>query len=309
MREQPIRFKSAGITLSGTLVIPATSRTHPAVVIFHGSGSEARNLKMARWFAQQGVAALTYDKRGVGESQGDYREVPFTDLADDGLAGIQMLKSRRDIDPKRIGVWGISQGGWLGPLAASRSRDVAFVIAISGPGVSPGEQMIHYFASQLRAKGVAESDIAEASALRRQVWRCLSTGADCKETRSSVERAKTMPSFAIVATQDDRVFQTFEDAESESGDRWFKAEVNYDPTIALRKLSVPALFIFGDRDWLVPVARSVDVIRRTLAESGHKDFTIRVFEGADHGIQVGSGPAPGYLELMKTWLAARVAAK
>ena len=86
---------------------------------------------MARWFAEEGVAAFAYDKRGVGESGGNFRTVPFMELCDDGLAAIAYLKSRDEIDPKRIGVWGLSQGGWLGPLAASRSADVSFVIAVS----------------------------------------------------------------------------------------------------------------------------------------------------------------------------------
>jgi uncharacterized protein len=76
------------------------------------------------------------------------------ELCDDGLGAIKYLKSRKEIDAKRIGVWGLSQGGWLGPLAASRSADVAFVIAVSGPGVSPGEQMIVYYANELREQGV-----------------------------------------------------------------------------------------------------------------------------------------------------------
>jgi dienelactone hydrolase len=107
---------------------------------------------MARWFATEGVTAFAYDKRGVGESGGDFRTVPFMDLCDDGLAAIAYLKSRDEIDPKRIGVWGLSQGGWLGPLAASRSADVSYVIAVSGPGVSPGEQMIVYYANELRSR-------------------------------------------------------------------------------------------------------------------------------------------------------------
>lgn len=151
VREQPVQFRNGRVTLAGTLFLPAAAGPHPAVLLFHGSGAEARNNGMALWFAEQGFAALTYDKRGVGASTGDYTAVPFMDLCGDGLAGIAWLKSRADIRTKQTGVWGLSQGGWLGPLAAARSKDVAFVIAVSGPGVSPGEQMIFYYASELRA--------------------------------------------------------------------------------------------------------------------------------------------------------------
>jgi dienelactone hydrolase len=133
-REEPLRFASGKVNLAGALVLPEGPGAHPTVVLFHDSGPQARDLFTARWLASQGVAALAYDKRGVGESTGDFRVIPFMELCDDGLAAIGYLKSRNEIDAKRIGAWGLSQGGWLGPLAASRSADVAFVIAVSGPG-------------------------------------------------------------------------------------------------------------------------------------------------------------------------------
>ncbi len=174
-RQEAIHFSSDGFTLAGTLYLPAGAGPYAAVVLFHGSGAQPRYEFEGPWFAAHGVAALTYDKRGVGESTGDFRSIPFMTLCDDGLAGIQLLKARGDIDPKRIGVWGLSQGGWLGPLAASRSSDVAFVIAVSGPGVSPGEQMIYFWENDLRDRGVPERQVKEATALRREVWQYMET--------------------------------------------------------------------------------------------------------------------------------------
>ena len=122
VRTEAVRFQSGDVTLAGTLFIPDERGRHPAIVLFHGSGPEPRNPSVADWFARHGVIVLTYDKRGVGESTGDFRAVSFTELADDGLAAIQLLRARPDVDAERIGVWGLSQGGWLGPLAASRSK-------------------------------------------------------------------------------------------------------------------------------------------------------------------------------------------
>jgi uncharacterized protein len=95
---------------------------------------------------------------------------------------------------------------------------------------------------------------------------------------------------------------------------WFKVEMNYDPTIALRRLSVPALFLFGERDEVVPVGKSVGIICEALTQSGHPDFTIRVFFEADHGIRVSASDgttrlAPGYLDAMRDWLRRKVAAE
>src|SRR5262249_54222902 len=268
VRDEPVTFRTAGATLSGTLFLPAGGDRHPAVVLFHGSGPQPRNSFMAHWFAEHGVAALTYDKRGVNASTGDFRIVPFTDLVADGLAAVTLLKARGDIDPKRIGVWGLSQGGWLGPLAASQSNDVAFVVAVSGPGVSPGEQMIFYYGNQLCARGFSERDVDEAGNLRRKGWHLLSTGEGYDQARRTVDRARTQRWFDAVDEQSDGLFGRPTSAllnDPTLRDRpWYRLEVNYDPTIALRSLAVPALFIFGEKDALVPVERSVAIIRRTL---------------------------------------------
>jgi dienelactone hydrolase len=314
--EEAVHFTSGEITLSGTLMLPEGSRQHPAVVLFHGSGPQGRDLFMAHWFADQGIAALAYDKRGVGESGGNFRAVPFMDLCDDGLAAIQYLKTRKEIDAKRIGVWGLSQGGWLGPLAASRSADVAFVIAVSGPGVSPGEQMIVYYANELRAQGMSEHDVQEVSGVRRDVWKYLSSGAGYEKTRTELEQARKKSWYGQAKAQEDDSFGPLQTPAELSkpnhpGFNWYQHEMNYDPVPTLRAVQVPGLFLYGDRDQLIPVAESVAVIRRVLAEDSHHDFTIREFPNDDHGMRLTTGEASGeidpeYLKTMREWLASHV---
>jgi pimeloyl-ACP methyl ester carboxylesterase len=312
VRQEDVRFTSgSSVSLAGTLFIPDDGRRHPAVVLFHGSGPQARLPWMGSWFAKHGVAALTYDKRGVGESTGDFRTVPFMDLCDDGLAGIAFLKRRSDIDSARLGVWGLSQGGWLGPLAASRSTDVTFVIAVSGPMVTPGEQMIFYYANELRHQGVSDAEIDDASALRRRVWHYLSTRDDYGETQAALARAAGKPWFSRLQQQADGVFarSTAEILQDESISlrQWFQVEMNYDPTVALRRLTVPALFLYGDKDEITPVAASVSAIRATLA--GHADHrvTVEVLPGADHAMYVEEPDgrrvlSAAYLDRMASWL-------
>jgi dienelactone hydrolase len=317
--EEAVHFVSGKITLAGTLVLPADSERRPAVVLFHGSGAQQRDLFTARWFADQGIAALAYDKRGVGESGGDFRAVPFMELSNDGLAAIEYLKTRKEIDAKRIGVWGLSQGGWLGPLAASRSADVSFVIAVSGPGVSPGEQMIVYYANELRTEGVAESDVLEASAVRRDIWNYLSSGRGYEKAKAELEGARTKRWYPQVKGQQDDLFGPLETpAELRKPNNpsfnWIQHEMNYDPVPTLRAVHVSALFLFGDRDQLIPVAESVAAIRRVLAEDAHHDFTIREFPNDDHGMRLTTGEASGdidpeYLKAMRAWLATHALAQ
>ena len=316
IREETVKFTSGKLTLAGTLVLPEGSQQHPAVVLFHGSGPQRRDLFTARWFATQGIAALAYDKRGVGESEGDFRAVPFMDLCDDGLAAIAYLKGRKEVDAKRIGVWGLSQGGWLGPLAASRSAEVAFVIAVSGPGVSPGEQMIVYYANELRDQGVAETEVREMSAVRRDIWTYMETGQGFEKTSAELEQARTKPWFARAKAQQDDSFGALPPPEQLSKPvgrslLWFQHEAIYDPVPALRALRVPALFLFGDKDRLIPVPESIAIIRRVQTEDQRHDFTIREFPDDDHGMYVttnggNGGLDPAYLNAMRDWLTAHV---
>ena len=311
IREESIRFASGNLSLSGTLILPGGPRPHPAIFLFHGSGRQGRDLSTARWFAEQGFAALTYDKRGVGESTGDFRAGPFMDLCDDGLAAVLYLKSRREVEPRHIGVWGLSQGGWLGPLAASRSADISFVIAVSGPAVSPGEQMLVYYANELRDRGMPEADVREADALRRDVWSYLFTGKEYEKARRELNDARRKRWFAEVNSQQDRLFDQLQKPSEldhpGSAILSFRREMTYDPLPALRALHVPALFLFGAEDRLIPLEKSAAVIREVLTQSVHADFTIEVFDHDDHGMHDAGGSVdPRYLDAMREWLTERV---
>jgi len=149
-----ITFQNGDVTLAGTLDLPAGEGPFPAIVTTHGSPPLTRNdiynLYVSHFFVQHGFAVLRYDKRGAGESTGTYPEIGIETsevnieiLADDALAGVKFLKNHDRIDPNMIGVSGFSQGGWIAPHAASKSPDVAFVIALSGPTCSIGQEIYY----------------------------------------------------------------------------------------------------------------------------------------------------------------------
>lgn len=134
-------------------MIPNGEGPHPAVILMHGSGPETRAgyRVPANHFVRQGLAVLNYDKRGAGASIGGHPRDGYEYLARDALAGLAYLQSRPEIDSTQIGLWGVSEGGWTAPLAASLSDDVAFLIVISGGGVTPEEQ--GYFEDATRSAG------------------------------------------------------------------------------------------------------------------------------------------------------------
>ena len=145
-REFGVRFTCVGTQLAGTLNVPLGRGPFPAVVWVHGAGESARlpydGAPLVQALVDSGIAVLSYDKRGVGESvgeccPGDYGQ--FNLLAADVDGAVAALRSRPEIDPSRIGLLGASQAGWVVPLATVRSnRRVAFTALVDAPAVSTG---------------------------------------------------------------------------------------------------------------------------------------------------------------------------
>jgi pimeloyl-ACP methyl ester carboxylesterase len=166
-QEEKVQFGSGGHTLAGVLVLPTTPGPHPAVVFVHGSGSLSRNdwtlhPTLREHFARHGIASLCWDKPGVGASGGDWTQQCFRDRAQEALDAVKFLRGRREIDPNRVGLWGISQGGWICPLAASLSPDVAFIILVSAPTGTLAEQDLYRIEQGMHADGMPKEDIDSA---------------------------------------------------------------------------------------------------------------------------------------------------
>ncbi len=163
-----VTFANGGVTLHGTVIAPPGGTKLPGLVMVHGSGAHSREdyREQAEAFARQGIATLIYDKRTDGYSQ---FERSYSTLADDALAAVSVLRKRSDVDPARVGVWGLSEGGWVAPLAASRSSDVAFVVTLGANGVEPSRQQAWAVENQFRRLGMDGSIVRMASAMLRQL--------------------------------------------------------------------------------------------------------------------------------------------
>jgi alpha/beta superfamily hydrolase len=189
VREEAVSFPSGEVRLAGTLLLPAEHNPAAAIVFVQGAGPETRNASrfLAEFFVKLGVAALIYDKRGAGASTGDWKHSSFDDLAGDAVEAVNYLKSRREVDPLRIGLMGTSQGGWIAPMAAVRSADVHFVIAKSAAGVDPEEQELARLEMQMRSDGNRPEDIKEAVELYRQMIAYARTGHGWEELVGGAE--------------------------------------------------------------------------------------------------------------------------
>jgi pimeloyl-ACP methyl ester carboxylesterase len=174
---EEIEFLSHGVTLSGTIVIPENQAVRAAVVFIHGSGKQSRNMVWAARFASAGIAALVYDKRGAGKSGGNYEggqsvgERNLSLLADDAVAALERLSRHSSLKGIPVGLAGISQAGWIAPLAAQRSNLVRFLVLWSGPVSKVSEEDIFSkYTSDRESSAVPTYDEALRSRKETYVW-------------------------------------------------------------------------------------------------------------------------------------------
>jgi dipeptidyl aminopeptidase/acylaminoacyl peptidase len=301
---QEVTFKNGDVTLAGTLTMPSGNNSHPAVIFVHGSGAVSResNRFYADLFARHGIATLIYDKRGVGASTGDWRYMHLEDLAEDALAGVQLLKSRKDINPHEIGIFGGSQGGWVAPLAASRSKDVAFVITSAGSTFTPIHLAKWRSTTYVRNAGYSDEIVQRASALmdlqfdliRREGWI-----KGWEKYEAELQKVRNEPWFSMLS-----------ELRNPRKDYWFMAftaSIDFDPIPVYENLNVPVLAILGEADVLVPARETAALLERTKKEK-NKDITIAILSGADHNMNrpTGARPVPEYAEIMIGWILRKV---
>ena len=310
-KHEDVRFSSGDLQLAGTLIRPATGKTHPAVILVHGSGAENREymLPWARFLIRRGVAVLGYDKRGVGGSTGDWNTASFDDLAGDVVAAFEYLKTRSDIDRASIGLLGISQAGWIMPLAAVRAKDIAFLISVSGAGVPVAETTIDQTKNELSALGTAPQLVEEIVGLLTLQYQYARTGQGWDEYAAARARVSAKMGGAapptIPGTRDDPYWQVI------------RRIYFYDPGPTLRQLKVPVLAIFGELDNNIVAEKNRAAWAAALKAAGNSDYTLRILPKANHAqfeAKVGSnaeGPTlqrfvPAYFTTIEDWLAKRI---
>ncbi|HYD71846.1 MAG TPA: alpha/beta hydrolase [Candidatus Binatia bacterium] len=271
-RVTPVRFASGDVQIAGEIYAPAGRGRRPAVVFIHGSGDSNRadGAFMADQFARAGIVTLVYDKRGVGESTGAWRDGGYEELAQDARAALELLRAREDVDAERVGYVCRSEGCWVAPIAVSRGG-ASFLAAISGPTITVADEDIDHYRVALREAGMSESDMQAAFALLRLRHAVIAGGAAPAELDARV-----------AAVRNDAWFErlNWEEAEGDAGQ--FRARtIGYDPAPQLRALGVRSLWLYGTDDTIIPVGDSVE---RLLALNIEPRPSIIVLPRADHAL-------------------------
>ncbi|MBI4720767.1 MAG: alpha/beta fold hydrolase [Chitinivibrionia bacterium] len=316
--QRNITFANGDAVLSGVLKTPLGKGPFPAVVLVHGSGPGGREQmeSMSRFFVHLGMAVVSYDKRGCGASGGDWKQVDLETLADDALAAVSMLASEPGIDPKRIGLWGISQGGWITPLAASRSNKVAFVINHSGPGTSLRRQDTYMMTSTLKSQGVPAEDIELAVQAMNILYDYGRKKATIEQLEAAVDKLRGKPGLEeFTSLSADQLVPDSLYARQAIGDpAWFfHLDPDRDALQPYRLLRCPLLVVYGKLDYTIPVEESEAKISAVLKESAHPDYLVKVLERTGHGMSLMNPDepnkpaeplsiAPEYFSLIEEWL-------
>jgi pimeloyl-ACP methyl ester carboxylesterase len=310
-QREDVTFSNGNVRLAGTLLSPKGRGRRPALILVHGSGAENREymLPWARFLVRHGMAVLGYDKRGVGGSTGDWNSASFDDLAGDVVAAFECLKTRSDIDGSHIGLLGLSQAGWVMPLAAVRAPGLNFLISISGAGVPASETTIDQARNEMTMTGTPPQVVDQIVRLMTLQYEFARTGRGWDEYAAARARVAARmpgpPPDSFPGTPDAAYWQ------------FIRRLYFYDPAPTLRRLQVPTLGIWGGLDNNIMAEKNKAAWDAALKAGGNRDYTLVVLPQGDHAqfeAKTGSNAetaslqrfVPTYFSTVRDWLARRI---
>jgi hypothetical protein len=339
---EEVKFTVNSKELNGILTHPASDAPYPAIVLLHGSDRSGMKdpyyTEHAENLVRSGFAVLRYDGPGWagGSSNSGFETLEYR--TDEAIAAVKYLQSRPDIKPDAIGLWGISQGGWVCQMAAAAYEGVAFIIPVSGPGVTPAEQEVYRVEAESRAAGFEDDEVARAVLMRRLMVDIVLVEPEYREVNlfesrrlrgglwSEMVELVYNPNPVDHVAEHEKIIEVLKTIKDE---RWAKflhldqvlpmlnsfppqawemvkaqmrAFMNVNPASFLTKIHCPVLAIFGENDTSIPVEKSVIFYKQYLGEAGNEVFICKIFPNASHTIRVGETFAPDYFDLMRNWL-------
>ena len=314
-KEEEVTYenKEARITLAGTLTFPLEKGPFPAVLLITGSGAQDRDetvlnhkpfLVLADYLTRLGIVVLRIDDRGVGGSTGDFSQATSEDFASDVLAGIEYLKTRKEINPEQIGLIGHSEGGIIAPMVAAKSSDIAFIILMAGTGLT-GEEILYLQGALIyRAMGVSEEDIIKNRQFNEKIFSVLKEEDDSENAEEKL-RQMFMEDWEKMSDEKKEQIgdpEVFLEAQLQSLlSPWYRFFLTYDPKPTLSKVKCPVLAINGEKDLQVPPKENLSAIEEALVAGGNKNFIVKELPGLNHLFQTAQTGVPSeYAKIEET---------
>jgi pimeloyl-ACP methyl ester carboxylesterase len=288
---EEVKFQSGGFRVVGDLRMPAGEGPHPAIIMVHGDGAATRNGAvqfgpMIEIFLRNGYSVFSWDKPGSGESTGQISNA-VTERAEILADGIAVLAEHPRIDPGRIGLWGISQAGWVMPLALELRDDVAFMIVVSGGAEDGIEQGAYMISQQVLADGGTE----EEAALVERYWAQQRKARDYDEYREAVEVLMGIPTVT-----------SRYDLEIREEKRWKPVPRDWDmfidPMDIIEHTTIPVLAIYGEKDTIIDPVQGAEAYEAAFQAAGNTNGQIVVLPNSAHVFT----SHPEYQDTMETWL-------
>lgn len=303
---EEVHFRSGDFDLVGDLVLPGDNGPYPAVIVVHGSGPQTRYSTPGRsfivdTFGNAGYAVLTWDKPGSGASTGTFdEEHSLTQRAQILADGIESLRQHEAIDATRIGLWGISQAGWVMPLALELTDDVAFMIVVSGGGEDSIEQMGYQIGAQLVCNGLPE----EQGELVARYGPQAAKGTTYELYVEAMEILLEIPGM------DQYVGPGMSDEDD--WEPWSpEIDAYLDPMDIIEHTTIPVLAVFGELDKSIDPIQGAAAYEEALQKAGNTNSHVELIPGVGHTLleqETGcSGDPPGgysdrYIELIDDFI-------
>lgn len=283
--EEEVTFKNNkdGIELAGTFTWPKNKLNCPAVVLISGSGAQNRDeellghkpfLVLADALTKKGIAVLRFDDRGTARSGGTFSTATTFDFSKDAEAALQYLQTRRELDKKKLGLLGHSEGGFIAPMIAAGSADVAFVVLLAGPGLQGTELLLAQAACLSKASGLDDKRIEENEKLNRRVYAFAEQDTPAaKDSVTAILSDAGMPDAAIRSNLQMMRMP------------WFRYMLRLDPADYLSKTHCPVLALNGKLDLQVPYRENLEAIEKQLKRANNTHVTIKAYDQLNHLFQ------------------------
>jgi pimeloyl-ACP methyl ester carboxylesterase len=319
-KEEELTFPNAnsGISLAGTFTLPRGPGPFSAAILLAGLGPLDRDeadsghrpfLVLADYLTRKGIAVLRYDKRGIGKSTGGYDDATTADFASDAEAALAFLKSRKEIDARKIGIIGHSEGGVIAPMIASRSSDVAWIVMLAGPATRGAETLLLQSDLIARAAGMTDEQVARSLDFDRQAYLLVR-----QEKNRTVLESKLDDLVKVSGLGPAMPPAVLQRQIHWTSSPWFHYFLDYDPAPALQETKCPVLALSAEKDLQVPPKENAPLIQKALEAGGNKDFQIVELPGLNHLFQhcqaclpaesraIEETFAPEALEAVSTWV-------
>jgi len=299
--------------LAGTLTLPKKPGKFPVVVLISGSGAQNRNeelmehkpfLILADQLTRSGIAVLRYDDRGTAQSTGDFTKATTSILATDVEAAIRYLLTRNEIDKKKMGLIGHSEGGSIASIVAAKCKDVRYIVLMAGPGMR-GEELLLLQEEKIgKVSGLTEESLTRKIALNKGAFDIVVNTTN-QETLEKELRAYLIKTVAVMPVEekpegisDELVVQHEIDQLTTP---WFQEFLKQDPSLILRKVKCPVLALNGSKDLQVSAKENLTAIKSNLDKGGNDEVTIREYPNLNHLFQDCTTGSPAeYGEIQQT---------